>query len=255
MKINRTCLILIVILLIIPLNVQCSGKPELRILFIGNSYTFYNQLPGAFQALAESGGHITKTSMIAKGGYTLRRHSENPSVLDKIRRGNWDYVILQEQSVVPTVDYQYADYMVPAISIFEKVIRESGARPVLFMTWGRENGIEKYGHKNFHDMQEKLYAAYMEVGHEFQITVAPVGMAWKQVHEEHLEIDLWLEDGSHPSQTGTYLAACVFYCILFQENPVGLEYPKGIISEVAYILQESAAQITLEQIDHWQIGN
>jgi len=248
-------IILLLIILFLPLITQCGTEPELRILFIGNSYTYYNNLPHIFQSLAKSGGHLVKTNMIAKGGYTLKRHSQDPSVLDEIKRGNWDYVILQEQSVVPSVDYQFEDYMLPAVSLFEKTIRANNAEPVLFMTWGREKGIEKYNHNNFQDMQEKLYTAYMNVSSEFKISVAPVGIAWQQVVEKHPEIRLWREDGSHPSLKGSYLAACVFYCLIFQESPEGLNKPMGVSPEIAYILQQVAAEITLGQIEQWQIDN
>jgi len=127
MRKEKLYIFLFLLLLWLPLITQCGTESELRILFIGNSYTYYNNLPHIFQSLAKSSGHLVKTGMIAKGGYTLKRHSEDPSVLDKIKRGNWDYVILQEQSVVPSVDYQFEDYMLPAVSLFEETIRTSNA--------------------------------------------------------------------------------------------------------------------------------
>ena len=75
---------------------------------------------------------------------------------------------------------------------------------------------------------------------------APVGPAWSIAVKEHPELSLWQEDGSHPTGTGTYLAACVFYAVIFHESPEDLSYRADLSKETAKILQAVASQFALK---------
>jgi len=72
-----------------------------RVLFVGNSYTYVNDLPGIFKGLSNSLGRSVYTDMSAPGGYSLEQHLTNTETLLKISAGNWNYVVLQEQSQMP----------------------------------------------------------------------------------------------------------------------------------------------------------
>src|SRR5208282_4563589 len=74
----------------------------LRILFIGNSYTYRNDLPRMFARLANAGGHEVETDMVATGSFTLSNHLASSHTLKKIKSGKWDWVVLQEQSTIPS---------------------------------------------------------------------------------------------------------------------------------------------------------
>lgn len=80
---------------------------SLRALFIGNSYTQYNRLVRQVQALAASTGHKLSVKLVEHGGWTLRKHAANPETLDAIREGNWDFVILQDQSKAPAREKEW----------------------------------------------------------------------------------------------------------------------------------------------------
>ena len=112
-------------------------------LFIGNSYTFYNSMPDLVSSIAESKGDTLFTDSSTPGGYTLSDHTENANTLSKIEEGDWDYVIPQEQSQLPSFPigqvesdcFPYAEELVEYVHEFNDC-----AIPVFFMTWGRENG-------------------------------------------------------------------------------------------------------------------
>jgi hypothetical protein len=71
--------------------------------------------------------------------------------------------------------------------------------------------------------------------------VVPVGEAWRIAHQRSPGLDLWAPDGRHPSQAGTYLAACTFYGVLYEKSPVGNPYTAGLSREEVQVLQQAAA--------------
>ena len=105
-------------------------------------------------------------------------------------------------------------------NLFANLIKENNAKIYLYMTWARE--WNPY-------MQKTITDTYTELAEEIDATVVPVGLAWERARELRPDIDLYAEDGSHPSPLGTYLTACVFYRVL-----TGMEIdslPPRLISE------------------------
>lgn len=144
--------------------------------------------------------------------------------------------------------------MYPSAEYLDSLTALVQGRTMLYMTWGRENGGQQWigGYcsppfADFFEMQDSLASAYNELGAILGAVVAPVGLAWAQAVTMNPEVDLWQEDGSHPTLEGSYLAACVFYGRIFNESPVGLSYTAGLSSARAAFLQE-AAYLTLEAI-------
>ena len=216
-----------------------------RVLFIGNSLTFQNNLPEIFAELARSGGYDVEVDMSAYGGWTLSDHAASPVTRDKIDQG-WDFVILQEQSVIPCMAGEREQYMYPAVRTLHSILTGNGSTPILFMTWGRRNGFPDAGYSTFSEMQSEIYSGYMDIADELNIIVAPVGSAWLRALEKDAQLNLWEMDGIHPSKEGTYLSACVFYATIFRQSPEGLLYTAGLSEEVALALQAAAAETCLQ---------
>jgi hypothetical protein len=222
-----------------------SSDPVVHILFIGNSYTYVNDLPGVFSQLACAGGHKVETAMAAEGGWTLADHIASSQTLEKLNQEKWDYVVLQEQSEMPAIEVSRTRVMYPAVRLLVHKIEELGAVPILFMTWGHADGVPEAGILTYEDMQARLYTGYMDIARELRIPVAPVGSAWLEARSQPTPLDLWQSDGSHPNENGTYLAACVFYATLFRQSPEGLSYRSGLSLETAQALQTIAAHAVL----------
>ena len=218
-----------------------------RILFIGNSLTFYNDLPEVFAELSRSDGRPVLVETAAQGGWTLEDHAASSQTLDLIANADWDYVVLQEQSRRPAILENRRNQMIPAVHMLDEVITESGAVTVLFMTWGNREGLPEAGYPDYLSMQAGLQAGYLEVAEAVDALVVPVGTAWEQTTREDLALNLWQPDGIHPSEAGTYLAACVFYAWFFHSSPEGLDYPPGLSADTAAVLQAIAAQTILEE--------
>ena len=105
-----------------------------------------------------------------------------------------------------------------AVRSLTTIIRDSGAVPMLYMTWAKES---------FPDQTGVLAGAYDGIGTELGIPVAPVGLAWARVRRERPGLDLFAEDGSHPNGAGSYLAACVIYAELAGQSPDGA--PRAVV--------------------------
>jgi hypothetical protein len=91
-------------------------------------------------------------------------------------------------------------------------------------------------------MQVQIQAGCMEIAEEVEAKVAPVGIAWQSALERELNLNLWQLDGVHPSREGSYLAANVFYALIFQQSPAGLVSHAGLPAETAQFLQAVAAE-------------
>ena len=185
-----------------------------RVLFVGNSYTFYNSMPSMFEALAEahSPDQQIETRFIGGGGATLEKHWEVGQALAAIQTGAWDYVVLQGQSSFGArrpSDAKGVKQFHKYVRIFEKEIRDNGGQTVLFMTWSRQDA---------QDQQEHLAVAYQAIGQELGCKVAPVGVAWDQLRDNRA-LELYDEDGSHPSVVGSYLAAMIILATISGDAP------------------------------------
>jgi hypothetical protein len=239
------------------INVTCLDFPGMdrcqHILFIGNSYTYVNDLPHVFASLSRSGGHRVMTGMSAQGGWTLNDHLTSSATLDQLKSGKWEYVILQEQSEIPAIDQSRITSMYPAIRQFASKIYGLGATPMLFMTWAHLAGLPANGLPDYQSMQFEIDRGYLGIAQELHVPVAPVGYAWLIALGQDPQLELWQADGTHPAEQGTYLAACVFYGSIFQQSPVGLKYLDRLPPNVALELQAVATDIVLIDPNQWNL--
>jgi hypothetical protein len=230
-----------------------TSQDRIDVLFIGNSYTSSNGLPEMFERMARSGGYRVHVAMVAPGGWTLTDHLLSAETLEKIRSNEWEFVVLQEQSVIPSLVDTRERQMYPAVRQLHDEIKAVGADTVLFMTWGRRNGLPSEGHRDFASMQAALEAGYIKIGNELDLAIAPVGFAWRNGLRSASQLDLWVEDGSHPNREGSYLAACVFYGVIFGQSPEGIDYTAGIGDDWGLWFQTIAAESIADYSDHWNL--
>ncbi len=234
------------------------AQDSISVLFIGNSYTYVNDLPGTLGALATSLGKEITFDSKTNGGFTFQNHVNDALTYSKIHSKPWDVVVLQGQSQEPSfpdtqVDSQTLPY---AVQLSDSIWANHACSNVMYyMTWGRENGDPQWSEINtFEKMNTRLYNAYMRIADSSDLAmVSPVGRAWSYVRENHPTINLYSGDGSHPSIEGTYLAACTFYASLFRGSPVGSNYYGGLSAATAGILQNAAATVVLDSLEHFHL--
>ena len=241
------------ILFIMGFSALTYGQETKRVLFLGNSYTAFNNLPSLIDSIANSFGDTLVHDMNLQ--LNLQYHAGDNSSMSKIRQGNWDFVVVQGQSVrpaqstAPTNVYPYAEEITDSI-------RENNlcGKAMFFMTWGRENGYLSSGsNSTYNGMQENLYNAYLTMTTDNDGVCAPVGAVWKYVRDSFPTINLYDSDGSHPSVAGSYLAACTFYAAIFRKTPETTPFYGGLTRIIAEDLQKAAAHIVLDSLDTWHL--
>ncbi len=251
---------IIFILILIPFGIV-NAQPT-KILWIGNSYVTTNDLPFLVYKLALSNGDTIIYDNASPGGSNLAQHSTNSTTLSKINAQNWDYVVLQEQSQMPSFSpSQVQTDTYPYAALLNDLIlaNDSCTETVFYMTWGR-----KYGDASncaiyppvctFDGMQARLRQSYVEMADDNQALVSPVGQAFKYARLADSTINLYSIDNSHPSLAGTYLAACTFYATIFETSPVGLSYTAGLNATQAAFLQQIAYQTVFDSLSVWNIN-
>lgn len=257
---RRTFALLVCLAVLLPLGCApaatgCTNAQAActRVLFIGNSYTYVNDLPAMVAELARAGDHRIETGMAAEGGLTLADHVASSATQATLSSRHWDIVVLQEQSQIPAIADARDRQMAPAARTLVRTIRLAGSRPLLFLTWAHRDGWPENRLPDYARMQDQVDDGYLRLGGELVVPVAPVGVAWATVVSTNVRPGLWQDDGTHPTVAGTYLAACVFYAAIFGTTPVGLGYEAGLPKETAASLQAVAADTVLTDHARWAL--
>jgi PKD repeat protein len=255
----RKCLFF---LAIIPL--LSFGQLKKEVLFIGNSYTYYNDLPNLVKEIALSFGDTLIHESSTPGGYSFNAHSTNSQTLNKISQQQWDYIVLQAQSQEPSLSPGYVNTNVlPAAQILIDAIQSNSLciEPLFFMTWGRKFGdasncVAYPPVCTYLGMQERLRTRYLDMTFLHDASCSPVGMAWEKSIAIDSTLNLYSSDNSHPSIYGSYLAACTFYASIFKKSAVGSSFwPNAIDSVTAYSLQQIGSSTVLDSLVVWNIFN
>jgi hypothetical protein len=231
-----------------------------KVLFIGNSYTYTNSMPSMLQSFAAAGGDTLVFDQSDPGGYTLQDHSTYAPTLAKITAQQWDIVVVQEQSELPSFPPLQVDTMVyPYAHILDSLVKanDSCTQTMFMMTWGHQNGdpancVSYPVICTYEGMQQRLRESYLQMTQDNNAIVAPVGAAWKVVWDSFPAINLYQPDSSHPSVAGSYLQTCVLYASIFHKPALGCSYTGGLATTDARTLQRIADKVTLDSLAQWQ---
>lgn len=232
-------------------------SPEYTILFIGSSYTLYNDLPGIFEKIAVAGGKIVYTDEALYGGRRLDELCRDPEVISKIKQYDWDFVILQGSGMALAYPEYTSNDVWYAIETFQDIIYSNNpdSKPVYFMPWAFKDGmtwVEGYT-DTYEEMQQKIYDATMDLIADFDIMVAPVGQAWLSLYEQKTGIELFAHDMNHPTLAGSYLSACVIYSTIYVESCEGNKHTAQLPSWDASVMQETASDEVLLNLETYNI--
>jgi hypothetical protein len=246
---------------LISLLAQGQGQTK-SVLFLGNSYTNVNNLPQMLASAASSTGDVLLYDSNTPGGYTLEGHSTNATSLSKIALGNWDYVVLQEQSQRPSLPINQVETSVyPYAHVLDSIINTENpcAETVFYMTWGRKNGDASNCASwppvcTYAGMDSLLNLRYRIMAESNDAILSPVGAVWKHIRENFPLIELYSPDESHPSVAGTYAAACSFYTALFRKDPTLITFNATLSDADAATIRAAARLIVYDSLMTWHIG-
>ena len=228
------------------LSTSGASQPRKRALFIGNSFTYYNNLEQIFKSIASDAGIAIDAVRVAIGSSTLELFADpvnsNGEQLAAVLEGqsNFDYVILQEQSTRPI---NYPGRFLSAVRVLQNKINttQTHAEIYLYETWGypEKAGEARYG-GTVPAMEAMLRAAYAEVGETLDIPVCWVGKAFTKVFEGHGEFNLYHADQTHPSYAGSYLSACAHAMTILGIDPRMLAFHGSLSEAEAVVLRQAA---------------
>lgn len=230
-----------------------------KVLFIGNSYTAYNNLAQIINDAAISVGDSLFFDTHTPGGSRLMNHSSNPVVFSKIYSNNWDHIVIQGQSQEPSWDSaKVAVEVFPHAKILSDSARASDScnKPIFYMTWGRENGDANNCAFwpwvcTYEGMDSVLNKNYRKMAADNDGLVSPVGALWKYIRTTHSNIQLYASDGSHPSASGSYAAAMSFYSIIFKKDPSAISYNFNLPAAEASQIRNAAKLIVFDSLVKW----
>lgn len=244
---KRVC----ILILFTTLSFVLKSQESIKVLFVGNSYTYVNDLPTILTQLAQSNNKTILATSYTSGGARFMTHWQNENLKQEIKNGNYDIMILQGQSqevAFPPLQFQAEVYpYAQKLDSLFKVYNPDG-RVIFFMTWGY-----KYGDANncpfyppfctYESMSMELCQNYSSMANNFQSEVSPIGNAWLYVYNQNpSSFDFHSSDNSHPSTKGSYFTACVLYTTIFQTS-IFSNYYAGLIVEDALYLQQTASAL------------
>jgi len=200
-----------------------TGKTNIKVLFVGNSFTFYNNgVDFHLQKMLDADALIDTSvnysiQKIAVSSYTLQAHYQDSLTLKKIANDNWNIVVLQEQSTRPinnpNLFLEYATKL-------DLEIKKINAKTVLYMTWAPKETPNDI---------TTIAASYISVGSQIKAQVVPAGSIWDTFQKANPQINLYFTDNKHPSLAGTYFVSTVFYAYLFNKDPIlNTYFPLGL---------------------------
>lgn len=250
---------ILIVFLFLHLNGISQTK---RVLFLGNSYTEYFNLPQLLVNVSQSTNDVLVVDSHTPGGYTLQGHNSNAISLAKIAQGNWDFVVLQEQSQLPATPInQVTNQVFPfAQSLNNTIVTQNPCtETVFYMTWGRQNGDSENCTTNpsvctYIGMDDLLRERYLTMTNNNNAIVSPVSVVWRYIRANYPSMNLYDPDGSHPSILGSYIAACTFYTVILRKNPTLITFNSTLSSTDANIIKLVTKNLVFDNLSTWKVG-
>lgn len=234
-----------------PVSTELDKSKKYNFLFIGNSYTHYNDMPEAiFSKILAAAGYDATVTRITKGGWYLIDSADSADEVGAkvdaaLKARKYDYVVLQEQSTCPI---KYPEKFYTGVRNLVEKVKANGATPVLYETWGRKEGhsvLKNNGWTN-ETMTWMLAGAYEAIGAELGVDVAYAGLAFYDVYTNNTNINLYDSDLTHPNATGSYLAAMTIFAKITGVDPTTVDYNANLSDSAAGALKEAARKAVFE---------
>lgn len=233
---------------------------SLRVLFIGNSYTYVNDLPNTVSKLATASGDHLNYQVSAPGGYSLSQHAFYAPTLSLIAQGGWDYVVLQDQSQNPSFPDAYVAMAVyPFARMLDSLVHISSpcAKTVFYMTWGRKNGDADNCPAwppvcTYTGMDSMLRLRYSIMAENNDAWLCPASKVWYRLRNIQPGLELYQADESHPSAAGTYATATAFYSLLFGKDPMLNSFNFTLSATDANLIKAAAKAVVFDSLAYWR---
>lgn len=233
------------------------AQDSTRVLFIGNSITYFNDMPQTFKNIANSLGDETSVTMYAPGGTGFVNHVADPAVYNLFRQGNWDYIVLQPGSnESPGYSAPINETLERARTLIDSIYTHNSCAAVLFYeisygVWGNTpNNLATYNNTM------SLIKDNLEIlADSTESFFAPVGEGFRTKWNKNQTEMLWNSNGDiHPNAKGSYIAACTFYSTIFQKPSHGSPVISTLSAQNADSIQLLCDSIVLNHLPLWRVN-
>jgi hypothetical protein len=202
-----------------------------RVLFVGNSLTAGNDVPGLVRAIAAAAGEPLAIDSVVLPGASLGDHLAEGTAARRLTESRWDVVVLQQG---PSSRPESRVQLRADVGRFAPLIRAAGARPALYMVWAIQSEPEW-----FDSVRDSYAIAASDVDGLF----LPAGEAWRAAWRVDPALALYSQDGLHATPAGSYAAALVIAAGLTGRSPIGAPALAGVSAGAAAALQRAAAEV------------
>lgn len=212
--------------------------PGLRVLFIGNSLTYWNEMPSMLLWMLETAEvPVGRIEYVAFPDVGLQDHWASGPARSRIAEGDFDFVVMQQGPSATTGRPSLLEYS----KLFAEEIRASGAVPAMYMVWPSSSRAFDF---------DGVSSSYHDAATEIDGLLFPAGEAWRAAWARDADLALYGPDGFHPSELGSYLAALVMFEQLASREastlPALLPTPSGVVAipeAQADLLHQSATEV------------
>jgi Secretion system C-terminal sorting domain/Domain of unknown function (DUF4886) len=230
-----------------------SSNDTTKVLFIGNSLTYFYKSPEQFDSIARYEGKAVLVDQLMRGGTAVIDIVSDSVHLDSAKNKAYDYIIMQASnfSLLP----ELYSIEIEGLRNFMNDIKSlyPNTEFIYKMIWGDKEGFQyaELGFLTYQEIYERLFDGAKAIADSLNVLISPAGFAWDISNNRNPDFNLYLNDNFHPYSTGSYLNACVHYCTIFQEEIVDNDYSGSLYADDAYFLQQIANEAVFNDTINW----
>lgn len=250
------------IVIVFFISFYANSQDTKRVLFLGNSYTYYNDMPGLLSQVASSVGDNIEYQSNAIPNASWSTHVNNGQSRAGIMQGDWDYVVLQGAGRSTARDENYLEeFVYPYVNELNDLIVEYNpcGETMLYMTWGERIGVPFECPNwppfcSYQTMDDLIRQRHLFMAENYEAVTSPVGAVWRYLRDNDSGIELYNPDGAHPSLAGSYAAAVTFYSSIFKKDPSLVNFNSTLSPSAANAIKEAVRYVVYENLSNWYIG-
>lgn len=191
----------------------------MKVLFVGNSHTFTHDVPSIINKLFIENNEKWEYKEMTVSGQTLKFHSTRNDLLEEIKVGNYDIIILQERAS----NFEQELFNEGFNPLYDYIINNTKSNILMYMIWSNESRPE---------VQKTILESYVNASNKDRVSLASAGIVWDIIRHNHKDITLYM-DGNHATKTGAYLAAStLFYALTNRKEKLIVNKESNLIKEL-----------------------
>lgn len=238
-----------------------------RVLFLGNSLIFFNDMPKIFEALCRSAEIPLVVDSVTQGSCTMSLLSTIDTDIglqayDKLTSEEWDYVIIEPSRRATPFEDTIFEAELDAVEVLDQLARDAGAETLIYSVWGLNKGetgvYKQVGYDSIktgtHAITRSAHCNYMNYfGEEVSKRlggrkIIRAGYAFENSIATYPSVNLYHTDNQHPNPTGSYLVACTIFDTMFGEEVSGVPYTYNLSAQLAFDMQAIADMTMIEGV-------